>query len=106
MDDLSAFLARLCGICAITAVIIAMMPPLSFGMLPVFVFAMHSAHTYMCSSREMKRMESISRSPVYSHFAETVRGVTTIRAFGRVDDFVAECHQRQDRNTRIYNSLW
>lgn len=35
-----------------------------------------------------------SRSPIYSHFAETVSGVTTIRAYGAQDRFVDENHDK------------
>ncbi|QQP42045.1 Uncharacterized protein FKW44_016589, partial [Caligus rogercresseyi] len=39
------------------------------------------------------RIESISRSPIYSHFGETLTGMSTIRAFGRVKiDHNAKCY--------------
>jgi ABC-type multidrug transport system fused ATPase/permease subunit len=36
---------------------------------------------YITSNREVKRLESVSRSPVYSHFSETISGVVTVRAY-------------------------
>jgi hypothetical protein len=35
-----------------------------------------------------------SRSPIYSHFAETVTGVTTVRAFGAQERFIDESHAK------------
>ncbi|WOK92133.1 hypothetical protein Cni_G00824 [Canna indica] len=36
---------------------------------------------YRCTSRELRRLDSVSRSPIYSSFTETLDGSSTIRAF-------------------------
>jgi hypothetical protein len=42
---------------------------------------------YRATARELKRMESVSRSPILSLFAATVEGAASIRAFKRGPDF-------------------
>jgi ATP-binding cassette subfamily C (CFTR/MRP) protein 10 len=36
---------------------------------------------YRQTSREVKRLSSISKSPVYAHFSESIAGLSSIRAF-------------------------
>jgi ATP-binding cassette, subfamily C (CFTR/MRP), member 4 len=38
-------------------------------------------HIYVTTSRNMKRVESISRSPIFAHTNATLQGLSTIRAF-------------------------
>ncbi|KAG0239020.1 hypothetical protein BGW41_007967 [Actinomortierella wolfii] len=61
---------------------------------------------YITSSRELKRLESITKSPLYSHFGETLVGVSTIRAFGAEHRFMEEVLVKLDRNNAPYYFLW
>ena len=53
-------------------------------------------------SRETKRLDSISRSPVYAHFSETLGGLGTIRAYSEVDRFINDFETKVDCYTRAY----
>lgn len=53
-------------------------------------------------SRETKRLESISRSPVYAHFSETLGGLVTIRAYGEGERFMEDFEEKVDENTKAY----
>ena len=54
------------------------------------------------SSREVKRMDSTTRSPLFAHFSETLTGLSTIRAYHREDVFIKGNHTRLDGNVRAY----
>ncbi|KAM4656290.1 multidrug resistance-associated protein 1 isoform 2-T2 [Amazona ochrocephala] len=76
----------------IAAVII---PPL--GLIYLFV-----QRFYVATSRQLKRLESVSRSPVYSHFNETLLGVSVIRAFEEQKRFIKQNDMKVDENQKAY----
>ncbi|XP_070201297.1 multidrug resistance-associated protein 1-like [Littorina saxatilis] len=57
---------------------------------------------YIKTSRQLKRLESTTRSPVYTHFTETIQGATSIRAYGASDRFVRDSQDRLDKNLVCY----
>uniref|UniRef100_A0AAY4BSE5 Multidrug resistance-associated protein 1 n=1 Tax=Denticeps clupeoides TaxID=299321 RepID=A0AAY4BSE5_9TELE len=87
------------GACAViliaTPLVVIIIPPL--GLLYFFV-----QRFYVASSRQLKRLESVSRSPVYTHFNETLLGTSVIRAFGDQQRFIHESDGRVDLNQKAY----
>jgi ABC-type multidrug transport system fused ATPase/permease subunit len=57
---------------------------------------------YIATSRQLKRIESVSRSPIYAHFSETLSGVSTIRAYGKQALFTIENENKVDYNLQAY----
>ena len=46
---------------------------------------------YRRTSRELQRLDSISRTPIYTQFSETLSGVDVIRAYNDSDRFIRAC---------------
>ena len=66
---------------------------LTFVTLPIFMIFAYLARYYLKTSRDLKRLESICRSPVFSHFSETVAGLVTIRTRKKERDFIDKFYQ-------------
>ncbi|CAA7388820.1 unnamed protein product [Spirodela intermedia] len=56
---------------------------------------------YLATSRELTRLDSITKAPVIHHFSESVSGVTTIRCFRKEESFCKENVDRVDANLRM-----
>lgn len=70
-------------------VIVAATPAAGLFVLPVMLLYYLVQVIYIASSRQMKRIESVSKSPIYSHFGETLQGgwmriPLVLRKLGRV----------------------
>ena len=61
---------------------------------------------YLRSSVELKRLESVTRSPIFQHFGETLNGVSTIRAYGDENRFIRENLRKINDNNRPFMLLW
>ncbi|GLD66489.1 canalicular multispecific organic anion transporter 1, partial [Lates japonicus] len=55
---------------------------------------------YVATSRQLRRLDSVSRSPIYSHFSETVSGLSVIRAYGHQERFLKHNEITIDENLK------
>ncbi|XP_050076525.1 multidrug resistance-associated protein 1 isoform X4 [Anopheles maculipalpis] len=86
-----------------TLVVISISTPIFAAVIvPIGVLYYAVQRFYVATSRQLKRLESVSRSPIYSHFGETIQGVQTIRAYSVQDRFITESDERVDSNQLCY----
>lgn len=63
-------------------------------------------HVYLRTSRQVRLLDIEARSPLFSHFLETMNGMTTIRAFGWQSHYIARNHRLLDHSQRPYYLLY
>ncbi|KAG9123240.1 hypothetical protein FRC07_000064, partial [Ceratobasidium sp. 392] len=61
---------------------------------------------YVRTARDLKRMESNSRSPIFSSFAELLEGIVTVRAFSAEQRFFDVLHKQIDDTTTMWYNFW
>lgn len=61
---------------------------------------------FSSASRDLKRLEAVSRSPIYSSLSETLAGLETIRAFGDTSRFLMAHRRRMDGNKKLLFHQW
>ncbi|KAH7159915.1 ABC transporter type 1, transmembrane domain-containing protein [Dactylonectria estremocensis] len=77
-------------------------PPFVFLIVPLGLMYYWIQRYYLRTSRELKRLDSVSRSPIYAHFQESLGGISTIRAYRQQQRFELENEWRVDANLRAY----
>ncbi|XP_065072690.1 multidrug resistance-associated protein 1 isoform X3 [Ochlerotatus camptorhynchus] len=97
-----SFLTMLFSVVATLVVISISTPIFATVILPIGILYYAVQRFYVATSRQLKRLESVSRSPIYSHFGESIQGAQTIRAYDVQDRFIIESESRVDFNQVCY----
>ncbi|XP_046577414.1 multidrug resistance-associated protein 1-like [Haliotis rubra] len=69
--------------------------------IPLVILYSFIQRFYVTTSRQLKRLETKARSPIYSHFGDTLSGASVIRSFQAQSRFIKESEDRVDRNQRF-----
>ncbi|KAM7290452.1 multidrug resistance-associated protein 1 [Ixodes scapularis] len=87
-----------CLVAMLILAVVVCLPSAYFGLMMLLVTILFLGLMWLSlpSFRQMRRLQSVSRSPVLSHFGETVSGVDTIRAFGATKPFMDTLERRLD----------
>ncbi|TVY94129.1 ATP-dependent bile acid permease [Lachnellula willkommii] len=97
-----------CGLAIlVTVVLITIITP-GFLIAGIFISALYFfvGKFYLRSSRDLKRLESVQRSPLFQQFGETLSGITTIRAYGEERRFIRDNMSRINTHSRPFIYLW
>ncbi|WAR56973.1 hypothetical protein PtB15_8B17 [Puccinia triticina] len=94
----TGFLRTAAGTLSIFLVVSWAVPPFLLASIPLLFVYKSIQSYYLATSREIKRIESITKSPIFVIFGETLTGAATIRAFGEQGRFISENEAKVDRN--------
>uniref|UniRef100_H2LF23 Cystic fibrosis transmembrane conductance regulator n=1 Tax=Oryzias latipes TaxID=8090 RepID=H2LF23_ORYLA len=97
VDFVQVFL-QILGVVAVAASVI---PWILIPMLPLLLVFIFLRRYFLKTSREVKRLEGTTRSPVFSHLSSSLQGLWTIRAFGAEERFQREFDAHQDLHSEL-----
>uniref|UniRef100_A0A8C6P2J7 ABC-type glutathione-S-conjugate transporter n=1 Tax=Nothobranchius furzeri TaxID=105023 RepID=A0A8C6P2J7_NOTFU len=101
-DGLKMMLSYVFKLMEVCIIVLMATPFAAVIILPLaFLYAFVQSF-YVATSCQLRRLEAVSRSPIYTHFNETVQGASVIRAFGEQSRFILQANKRVDFNQTSY----
>uniref|UniRef100_T1JAN3 ABC-type xenobiotic transporter n=1 Tax=Strigamia maritima TaxID=126957 RepID=T1JAN3_STRMM len=98
---LNIFLAQFFGLIGTIIVTCYSLPWILLLVIPLIAVYLNIQNYYRHTSREIKRLSAVTLSPIYSHFSETLSGLTSIRAFRVETKFRKENEEYLERSQRV-----
>ncbi|XP_066427630.1 ATP-binding cassette sub-family C member 4 isoform X3 [Molothrus aeneus] len=96
------FVQTLLQICGVVAVAVAVIPWMLIPLIPLFILFIFLRRYFLDTSRDIKRLESTTRSPVFSHLSSSLQGLWTIRALKAEERFQKLFDAHQD----LHSEAW
>ncbi|BGP00216.1 hypothetical protein NBRC10513v2_004440 [Rhodotorula toruloides] len=96
------FARTLAAVFGMVAVITTSAPAFLVVLAPLILVYRQVQKYYLATSRELKRLDATTKSPIFASFQETLGGLSTIRSYKQANRFVAENEARVDRNNETY----
>nr|QUF59452.1 ATP-binding cassette transporter Abcc1-7 [Brachionus angularis] len=90
------------GMLSTIIIISSSTPFFLIALIPITVFYIFVQRYFVPSNRQLKRMQSASKSPIFSHFSECQAGVSTVRAYGAQGRFIKIMENNIDENLVYY----
>ena len=97
-----------CGTGTINVIVVIAIfkPILLVILLPVLIYSFSVVAQYLHVSRDIKRLESVSQSPLYAVFGETLQGLIVVRAFRKQGHIWERLNKCLDDLNRCHLYLW
>lgn len=81
-------------------------PSLIIFSIALLIICLYYSQLYLSGAREIKRLESNAKSPVYEQFGSALIGLGTIRAFGKAQTYIERMYVKIDKHAQAHWYLW
>ncbi|XP_015781935.1 multidrug resistance-associated protein 1 [Tetranychus urticae] len=92
-------------------VIFVNIPLFIFVFIPICLLYWYIQRIHSSLALQLERIYSSAKSPIYSHFSETLNGLNTIQTYGATDRFIKKFSEKYDRKSvhsiaRSISKIW
>lgn len=98
-------IAQTCSCLSCVLMAIIYIPVMLIVVIVAFIPLKYIGFIYKRSSRELTRLESISRSPILNNYEQTLAGVKFIRVFSQIPKFTSQNQDLINTNSKLNYSL-
>ncbi len=100
------YVVRTCGqVLSMVGVIVVVIYYFSLMLVPVAFLFYAIMQYFRSTSREIKRLDSTSKSPIFSHFSASLNGLASLRGYRATVRFNRELRERITRNVRAWMTV-
>nr|GMD06436.1 ABC transporter C family member 12-like isoform X1 [Ipomoea batatas] len=100
-SSVNTFLSQVWQLLSTFALIGAVSTISLWAIMPLMILFYAAYLYYQSTAREVKRLDSITRSPVYAQFGEALNGLSSIRAYKAYDRLASINGKSMDNNVRF-----
>jgi ABC-type multidrug transport system fused ATPase/permease subunit len=104
--ELGFFCSQLLEVCGILVAGVLVSPLVLVLAGILFVICMKLSMTYLAGAREIKRLESTAKSPVFEQFGSSLAGLITIRAFSKSETFIEIIYGKINAHAQAWWTMW
>eukprot|EP00957_Ditylum_brightwellii_P023387 1764716-Ditylum_brightwellii.AAC.1 len=102
VQSLRSYFATISSVYSVIIVVCSVTPVFGVCLMPILIYYEMQKRYFTKTYRELKRIDSVSRSPVYALLGETLDGVCTIRAFSAQNALINSMMSMIDRQQLAY----
>eukprot|EP00559_Dactyliosolen_fragilissimus_P007142 CAMPEP_0184860246 /NCGR_PEP_ID=MMETSP0580-20130426/5172_1 /TAXON_ID=1118495 /ORGANISM="Dactyliosolen fragilissimus" /LENGTH=1483 /DNA_ID=CAMNT_0027357283 /DNA_START=38 /DNA_END=4489 /DNA_ORIENTATION=- len=102
VDRLRSYLATLSKVISTIIVISSVTPYFTLCLVPILCFYAGQQAYFTKTYRELRRLDSVNRSPIYALLGETLEGISTIRAYGAQENLLKRMKSMLDIQQNAY----
>ncbi|KAL2038338.1 hypothetical protein N7G274_008987 [Stereocaulon virgatum] len=105
-DDLGFLIYQIILLVSIIIAGLFVSPWMLLFAVTLLMLCVYITSTFLAGAREVKRLESNAKSPIFEQFGAALAGIGTIRAFDKVDAYIDRMFEKIDAHAQAFWYIW